>query len=85
MSNLKVVSWNVHGLYANLKKLNDYDFLESIKTFDVVILLETWHVANSTIDVPNFNHFDKPIKKSKKRGRNRGGIIVLYNPILRKT
>ena len=82
MSNLKVASWNVHGLYANLKKLNDYDFLESIKTFDVVILLETWHVSNSTIDVPNFNHFDKPIKKSKKRDRNRGGIIVLHKPHL---
>ena len=82
MSNLKVASWNVHGLYTNLKKLNDYDFLESIKTFDVVILLETWHVANSTIDIPNFNHFDKPIKKSKKSGRNRGGIIVLYKPHL---
>ena len=82
MSNLKVPSWNVHGLYANLKKLNDCDFLESIKTFDVVILLETWHVANSTIDANNFNHFDKPIKKSKKRGRNRGGIIVLYKPHL---
>ena len=84
MANLKVATWNMHGLYSNLKKLNDQDFLASIESYDIVILLETWHAENSDINVQGFDSFSKPIRKSKSKGRHRGGIIILYKTHLRK-
>ena len=75
--NLKIVSYNVDGL---LSKLQDFDFIHFIESYDVVCLLETYmcdnvlpkHMFKSFLPV-----FFYPAILSPGYGRNSGGIIIL--------
>ena len=75
--NLKIMSYNIDGL---LTKLQDFDFINFIESYDVVCLLETYmcdnvlpkHMFKSFLPV-----FFYPANLSSGYGRNSGGIIVL--------
>lgn len=45
--NLSVASWNINGISDKLK---DTDFVNTVKKFDICILLETWCTDMITID-----------------------------------
>ena len=36
MANLKIASWNIHGLYSNSQKLSDFDFMKAVEHYDIV-------------------------------------------------
>ena len=75
--NLKIISYNVDGLFT---KLQDFDFINFLESYDIVCLLETYMCDNV---IPN-NMFKSflpvyfyPANLSSGYGRNSGGIIVL--------
>ena len=73
---LNVLSWNVHGLSA---KLYDVEFLNFIRSKDIIALYETWIVNYDTVlqKFVNFNHFFVPATEYPGPGRPSGGILVL--------
>ena len=71
---VKIISWNVAGLK---KKTVDKDFISFLREGDIVGLVETWGGYEEEFCITGFHTFQKWRKKSKKMGRNPGGIAVL--------
>ena len=57
-------------------KLQHSEFLEVVKDFDFVILSETW--KHSNVEVSGYRSVIQDATKSRKGGRNSGGIVLLY-------
>ena len=75
-----MLTWNVGGL---LSKLTDNDFVDYIKSFDVICLTETYVEYNLQIHVfADFNMYFSPAKKLSHHGRCSGGVIVLVRTSL---
>ena len=58
-------------------KLNNTDFLNSIKKCDIAILSEIWGIES--LNLPGFDiiELNSPKKlKTKRTGRNSGGILI---------
>lgn len=72
---LKVLNFNVEGLF---NKLTNSDFVEFLKQYDLICLTET-HVSEDfeLKDFKEFEAFSLPGKKLSKHGRRSGGILVL--------
>ena len=74
---LKIISYNVDGL---LTKLQDFDFINFLESYDIVCLLETY-MCDNVIPKNMFQYFLPvyfyPANLSSGYGRNSGGIIVL--------
>ena len=78
---LKFQSFNVEGL---VNKIKDHDFLDSIKQYDFITLVETWVSGKISVDIEGYYCFNKSRKKAKKAKRYSGGISVLVKKSLRK-
>ena len=73
---LNLLSWNNNGLKS---KLNDFDFLNFISSYDIVLLTETWTSKFSNLKIKNFEYFHGPRPNSKRKAkRSSGGIVIYY-------
>ena len=85
---MKISCWNIHGLGKSSvfqNKFQNIDFLNKIKTNDIIILSEIW--GHEISDLPGFdiitiNHPKK--QKAKKSGRFSGGILIAVKPFLKQ-
>ena len=76
---LRILSYNIAGLKS---KINTFSFLEYLKQFDVVCLLETFvleEIKNFDKYFPDFKLKWKNTKKSSRFGRASGGILLGIN------
>ena len=78
---LKFQSFNVEGL---VNKTEDHDFINSIKQYDFITLVETWVSGKISVHIEGYYCFNKSRKKAKKAKRYSGGISVLVKKSLRK-
>ena len=84
---LKIGFFNINGLVG--KTTYNTDFSEIIKTYDIIMLTETWHKSSECINKIKGN-FPKDYKfidnarktKHKKSKRNSGGLLVCYKKCL---
>ena len=60
-----------------VNKIKDHDFLDSIKQYDFITLIETWVSGKISVDIEGYYCFNKSREKAKKAKRNSGGISVL--------
>jgi hypothetical protein len=83
MSNLSILSWNIHGVFSNINGFR-YNKLHSPHIWDVIgkvklfALIETHHVATEIdqIQIDGFKCFNNCRKKKPGAGRNSGGPAV---------
>ena len=69
MSHLNLVSWNVHGIRSQAKKIKVMDFVTKLKT-DIFLLQET-HLLKSeekSLKDPNFNQIFSSCYNNRQRG-----------------
>ena len=78
---MKFQSFNVEGLNSKLK---DETFIDSIKKFDFITLVETWLPANPSINIEVYYCYNRSRTKSKQARRYSGGIRVWVKKTLRK-
>ena len=90
MSDLKISSWNVHGIFSRIEGFR-YNKLQSPYFWDVIGnaricgLIETHHLSTEIdqIQIDGYKCFNVCRKKKSNRGRNSGGIAVyVCNTIL---
>jgi exonuclease III len=79
INNLKIASWNVHGLGD---KINDVDFVNNISNFHICFLLETWCTDTFNLD-DKYVYCKNASKKKNRRGRYSGGIAVIIDKRIR--
>ncbi|KAH3781904.1 hypothetical protein DPMN_159813 [Dreissena polymorpha] len=53
---LRVLSWNVHGLTA--LKRDSVDFINIVAKHDIIFLYETWTSDSSVVDIPGYKSFN---------------------------
>ena len=75
---LQFQSFNVEGL---VNKIKDHDFLDSIKQYDFITLVETWVSGKISVDIEGYYCFNKFRRKAKKAKRYSGGISVLVTEV----
>ena len=77
-SKLSFFAWNTNGLSSKLlgDKLRNTDCLSMINSFDFIILSETW--KRVSVDVEGFKIVTTSTLKTRKGGRNSGGLALLY-------
>ena len=66
-----MLAWNVNGL---ARKINDIDFVDKIKQYDLILLSETW-ISNKhsiNLEIQGFDNFQ--IFGHKTRGVKKGGM-----------
>jgi len=73
------VTWNIDGLKG---KGQDSNFIDYIKKYDIIALLETWcstpeEVEDLSRALPDYNITTKYGTKRSSKGRHSGGIVVL--------
>lgn len=82
MSSLNIAYWNVHGLSD--QKLSDDIFSNVCEKYDIICLAETMF-KDSTRNLPGFSPpFVLNSKKTKKRGRSSGGLLIYIKPSIYK-
>ena len=78
--------WNVKGLH---RKLADTDFLDFLKSYNIVFLCETWaseiHLTNLSIQGFESVHGFGQKSTGVKKGRLSGGSAVYYKNELKMT
>ena len=81
-SKLSFFAWNINGLFSKSfgNNLENNGFLTITNGFDFVILTETWKYTD--VEVTGYRSVSQDAIKSKTRGRNSGGIILLYKNVL---
>ena len=77
-ANYLFFAWNINGLSSKLlgDKLRNTDCLSMINSFDFIILSETW--KRVSVDVEGFKIVTTSTLKTRKGGRNSGGLALLY-------
>ena len=78
-NNIRIGSWNVNGLR---NKLNDPDFIDMLKEFDICFLQETW--MNTDIQIDSFCSFNLYATRIHSKGRCSGGMVALVKQNIRK-
>ena len=80
---IKVLSWNVQGL-TNIK-INDEDFLNYIRKFDIILFFESWANNSACYDIDGFKcyPFNRKIQ-NKKSKRSSGGIAIYIKQSITK-
>ncbi len=83
-NNLKILSWNIEGLYkGNLCKLDIPNIRKLILEFDIVCLVETWYVG--LFDVNGFKTYvSNRSYRHKKAKRESGGTAILVKNEIKK-
>ena len=83
-NNLKILSWNIEGLYkANICKLDIPTIRNLILDFEIVCLVETWYVGRFEVD--GFKTFvSNRSYKHKKAKKESGGVALLVRNDVRK-
>jgi hypothetical protein len=76
---LAVAVWNIDGLKSSL---NEPDFINNIKCFDIVILVET-HITQP-VHINSEYVYHKLGKKFSNKGRASGGISIIIKNELKK-
>ena len=70
--------WNINGVKSKLiNKFNDKSFLNNIKHFDIIGLVETHLVESLPSPLANFNIYHFYRSQNAKARRNFGGISLL--------
>ena len=77
---LKFLTYNVEGLKS---KLNDPSFLDMIKEYDVIVLLETWLDGKQSLNIDGFWDYSQIRPKHEKAIRFSGGITILIKSCFR--
>ena len=77
-SKLSFFAWNINGLSSKSlgDKLRNTDCLSMINSFDFIILSETR--KRVSVDVEGFKIVTTSTLKTRKGGRNSGGLALLY-------
>ena len=83
MQQISFATWNIHGLSKQLSKLKNDDFIDTVRKYDCIALLETWHTDVSNIQLDGYSFLDCRTKRQKKRGRNKAGIILFVRNNIR--
>ena len=78
---LKFQSFNIEGLSSKLK---DDSFIDGLKRFDFITLVETWLSPKANINIDGYYCYNKARIKAKTAHRYSGGISVLVKKSLRK-
>ena len=83
MSDLKITSWNIHGIFNRIEgfrynKTHSPNFWEIIGDSKIFGLIETHHLATEIdqIQIAGYKCFNVCRGKKGNRGRNSGGIAV---------
>ena len=71
--NIKILSFNVEGLKP---KLEDPNFLEFIKDYDISIFSKTWKADTSKLNIEGFWDYSQVRPKHKNAIRHSGGITI---------
>lgn len=76
------MSWNVHGLKH---KLCDTNFIEYVKSYDIIFLGETWLNKRDTTNLDGYlcEHIYGTKSVGARRGRKSGGISLYYKSYLK--
>ena len=72
--NINILSFNKEGLKP---KLEDSNFLEFIKDYDISILRETWKADTSKPNIEGFWDYSQVRPKHRNAIRHSGGITIL--------
>lgn len=84
-SDLSIAMWNINGLFHKVigDKSKNIDFVNSIKSNDLILLTETWSQTN--LNLPGYRTINS-IKTAKagQTSRLSGGITLLFNSKLEK-
>ena len=79
---LRVLSWNVNGLY---RKLTDYEFLEYVSDYDLLLLSETWTSNKTAMNLEINGYTCEHVCGNKtpgaKKGRYSGGVSLYVKKI----
>ena len=77
-SKLSFFAWNINGLSSKSLgvKLHNIDFLSMINNLDFIFLSETWN--GTDIEVAGYRSVVQGASKLRTRGRNSGGLALLY-------
>ena len=51
---------------GSVNKIKDHDFLDSIKQYDFITLVETWVSGKISVDIEGYYCLNKSRKKGKK-------------------
>ena len=91
MSDLKITSWNIHGIFNRIEgfrynKTHSPHFWDIIGDSKIFGLIETHHLATEIdqIQINGYKCFNVCRKKRGNRGRNSGGIAVYISNTLVK-
>ena len=80
MHSLKITSWNVNGLYNQSQgycKLQDDLFVNSIKSYDIIGLVETHCSEEDRIEFENYRCYQNNRAKHVNAKKSSGGLAVL--------
>ena len=84
-SDLSIAMWNINGLFHKVigDKSKNIDFVNSIKSNDLILLTKTWSQTN--LNLPGYRTINS-IKTAKagQMSRLSGGITLLFNSKLEK-
>ena len=80
--NIRIVTWNINGLGD---KLGDIDVQNLIKSYEIIVLLETMKGATFVANYPGYCcwHFAR-VARHKNAKRNSGGFLVMLKEKLAK-
>ena len=76
--NLFISAYNIQGIS---NKLDDTEFVNMLKQYDIIVSTETWLPKDQTITIDGYcnTNFNIYRKKNKNDRRCSGGISVLIN------
>lgn len=83
MPSFKITCYNIQGMFSSAfgEKMTNPDFVNTVYSSDIIILLETWSRLDSKTLTPlNYRELRIPSIKMRnvKNGRDSGGIIVWF-------
>jgi len=78
---LKLIAFNVEGLE---RELENPLFIESLYKSYICVLYETWKGSDSKLALPGLWDFSLIRQKTKKVGRNSGGVTIICKDSIRK-
>ena len=73
---LRILSWNVHGLSRG--KLEDSDFINQFDKGDIIFIYETWADKDSQLDISGFQCINLYRKFQNRRAKRCSGGVAVY-------
>jgi exonuclease III len=80
MRTLRISSWNVNGIFrksSDYSKLDDNDFIDSVRTSDIFGMLETHTGPEDNIHMNKYHSYQVNRPKADNACRYSGGLAVL--------